>query len=140
MRTYQMLNITGNDIEERVVEAIRETKEELHNLTTERTCKIYSDSVARNLMKRHVIQKRIYTKKYNYSYDHQFNIVPITEKLSFLIDLCYSQFGNEAYPDLLKKGYQLIPSSELSNYLGIVGQGKDSVNRQNNRGVSSKKR
>ena len=140
MSVYQLLNITGKDLETRVVEAIQETKEELHDLTTERTCKIYSDSVARNLMKRHVIQKRVYTKKYNYSYDHQFNIVPVNEQVSFLIDLCFSQFENEAYPDLLTKGYQLIPSSELSNYLGIVGQGKASVNRQNNKGVSSKKR
>lgn len=133
MSIYQMLNVTGNDIEERVVEAIQETKEELSGLTTERTCKIYSDSVARNLMKRHVIQKRIDTKKYNYSYDHQFNIVPITEKLSFLIDLCYSQFGDDTYPELLQKGYQIIPSTDLSHYLSIVGQAKNDVNGQKKR-------
>ncbi len=100
---YDLLNITGNK-EDKIKEAIKKTKNELHDLTENQTCKIYSSYLSNNLTSNHIVNKIIKTGDFS-SYDHHFILIPNDNKSYYLIDLTYSQFNNiEYFEELLKNG------------------------------------
>lgn len=127
MKIEDIINIKKDNIEEKIEDAIEDTKEELNDLTTERTCLIYSDYLSRNLYDKHVANKIVSTTKYNYPYNHQFNIVPKNEDEFYLIDLTYSQFQSDKFDELEEKGYMLLKNNQYEDYLEIVGNANKDI-------------
>ena len=120
-------NILNVNKEEAIQEVVNKTKSELEGLTTERTCKVYSDYISRNLHSKNILHRNIDTKDYGYDYSHKFCIVP-NEEDYYLIDLTYSQFNNYEFVDLLIDGYTDITKDELKRYMDIVGNSKKDIN------------
>lgn len=114
-------NILNVNKEEAIQEVVNKTKSELEGLTTERTCKVYSDYISRNLHSKNILHRNIDTKDFGYDYSHKFCIVP-NEEDYYLIDLTYSQFNNFDFVDLLLDGYMIISKDELKEYMNIVGK------------------
>ena len=114
-------NILHVNKEEVIQEVVNKTKSELEGLTTERTCKVYSDYISRSLHSINILHRNIDTKDYGYDYSHKFCIVP-NEEDYYLIDLTYSQFNNFDFVDLLLDGYMIISKDELKEYMNIVGK------------------
>lgn len=95
---YDYINILGNK-EEKIKEVILKCKRDL-NLTTDRTCKIYSSYISNYLSEKHIVNKIINTKNLNLGYEHEFVLVPIDSNNYYLVDLTYSQFNNEYFKEL----------------------------------------
>ena len=72
-------NILNVNKEEAIQEVVNKTKSELEGLTTERTCKVYSDYISRNLHSKNILHRNIDTKDFGYDYSHKFCIVPNEE-------------------------------------------------------------
>jgi hypothetical protein len=121
MRLEDLINIKKVNVEKEIQDAIEDTKDELNNLTTDTTCMIYSDYLSRNLTKRHVVNRVVSTKDYNYPYKHTFTMVPETEDKEYLIDLTYPQFQDDMFEDLLQKGYMKVSRDLFTEYLEVVG-------------------
>jgi CRISPR/Cas system-associated protein Csx1 len=121
MKVEDIINIKNESIEDRIEKAIKETKEELKDLTTETTCFIYSSALSRNLYKEHLANEIVSTKEFDYPYEHQFNIVMKNETTFYLLDLTYSQFQSDKFSELLQKGYMLISREQAREYLDEVG-------------------
>ena len=121
MKIEDIVNIKKEFLEEKIEEAICETKEELEGLTTETTCFIYSSILGENLRKKHIANKIESTTEYDYSYIHQFNTVFKNDDEFYLIDLTYPQFKNNSFPELLEKGYMLVDEGKFYEYLNVVG-------------------
>ena len=121
MNIEDLINIKKDSVEERIKNAIENTKDELKGLTTDTTCMIYSAYLSRNLYKEHLANQIISTDEFDYPYTHQFNVVPKNEEELYLIDLTYPQFQVSEFPELLQKGYILIKGEQIREYLDIVG-------------------
>ena len=121
MNIYYLLNLSERDIESLIIESIAETKKNLQGLTTERTCKIYSDEVRACLRKRHLASQKVDTEYLGYPYSHVFNLVKIDDSEDFLIDLTFKQFNSNEFNLLSTKGYIKVDTLSLLEYLEIVG-------------------
>ena len=118
---YDYLNISNIPLEKRIEIAIIQTKKLLENLTTERTCKIYSRYLFKYLHDNHVVAKIISTKELGAEYDHFFVIVPINTIEYYLIDLTFQQFNNTNYfKELYEKGYERVTDLNFYLYYAIV--------------------
>ena len=118
---YEYVNISNIPLEKRIELSIIETKKELGNLTTERTCKIYSRYLFKNLHENHVMAKIINTNDLEAEYEHYFILVPVNIMEYYLIDLTYPQFkNNELFKDLYEKGYEKITDLNFYLYYAIV--------------------
>ena len=118
-----MLNIGKIDIEEMIREGIKETREELENLTTERTCLIYTSHLYKNLRKRGVLAYIIDTQKeFNMEYSHYFIIIPKNRDSNYIVDLTYEQFKyDQAFDSMYNDGYQVLSSDMYKRYLSNIG-------------------
>jgi len=121
MKIEDIININKDPIEEKIIKAIEDTKDELSGLTTETTCFIYSSVVADNLRKAHVANQIESTTEYDYPYVHQFVRVPKNDNQFYLIDLTYPQFHSDRFEELEEKGYVLLREDDLYEYLEVVG-------------------
>ena len=118
---YEYVNISNIPLETRIKLSIDETKKQLKDVTTERTCKIYSRYLFSYLSQNHVVGKIISTKDLGANYDHYFVIVPINTYEYYLIDLTYPQFKNkELFKDLYDKGYEVVTDLNFYLYYAIV--------------------
>lgn len=119
-------NILGLDKEEVIIDVINSIKNELKDLTTDRTCKIYSDYVSSYLRSKYILNRNIDTGEFGCDYSHKFCLVPKEEDY-YLIDLTYSQFNNLEFLDLLIDGYMIVNKEELKRYIEIVGKSKKDI-------------
>ena len=118
---YDLVNLSNIPLEKRIQLSIYETKKELQELTTERTCKLYSRYLFSNLTKNHIVSKIISTKDLGAEYDHFFNLVPINTLEYYLIDLTYPQFqNNKVFKELYEKGYEKVTDLNFYLYYAIV--------------------
>ena len=122
------LNILDVDKEDIISDVIKNTKNQLEGLTTERTCKVYSNYISYNLHSKNVLHRNIDTEELGYKYSHKFCLIPKEEDY-YLIDLTYSQFNNFEFIDLLIDGYMIISKEELARYLEIVGKSKNNISK-----------
>lgn len=120
MNISDLLNLNGGNIEDKVVDSIDEVRDEIGDLTTDLTCKIYSDYLKRSLTNKHVINRVINTSDLGLSYEHLFNIVVDGLDTYYLIDLTYEQFKNSEFVELLFQGYMKVNDKDLNKYLEIV--------------------
>ena len=121
MELYDKIqNIYNINKENEIIKVIAEAKSEYQNLTTKRTCVIYSSLIAILLSQKHISVRIINTKDLGMSFEHQFCLVPDQNKY-YLIDLTFEQFNTKgAFPNLLTNGYMLINNTDFNNYLSIV--------------------
>ena len=124
----EVKNIKKDSLEERIEKAIEETREELEDLT-EPTCYIYSSVLAENLSKEHLFYEIVSTEDYDYSYKHQFTIIPKNDEELYLIDLMYDHFQSDKFYELLQKGYMLIRGEQCREYLDIVGNDPNNIKK-----------
>ena len=118
---YDLLNIKNVDIEKEIIASIKETKEELNGLTTNRTCKIYSSKINEILKKKSIVNRLVDTKTKDMDYSHQFVIVPKNDILFYVIDLTANQFNyNSLYDDMYNKGYMIMNDEEYNQYLDYI--------------------
>lgn len=118
---YDLLNIKNINVEEEIKKTILETKIELNNLTTIRTCKIYSSKVSELLKQKHIVNRIVDTKTKDMNYSHQFVIVPKDNNYSYIIDLTLNQFVyNSLYDDMYQNGYMLLNNEEFNSYLDYI--------------------
>lgn len=118
-----ILNIANKNIEQEIINTVEETKNELKNLTTDATCKIYSSYIKGSLDEKHILNKIINSKKdLDCSYEHEFVIVP-DNKDYYLIDLTYEQFGidNELWK-LHDFGYEKMTNNKWKHYLHQISK------------------
>lgn len=125
-----ILNIDGKSIPDKIEDAIENVRKQLPNLTTERTCIIYSEYMKKELDKLHTINRIIRTKELDYPYNHHFNIV-IDKNSYYIVDLTYKQFQNPEFLDLIFKGYQEMSENDVKKYLEIVGKEKKDITKDN---------
>ena len=124
MDLYNMLsNISNIDIETEIKNAITKIKKEYNNLTTDRTCFIYSSLIYEELSKKHILTKIISTKDFNMEYEHRFILIPYQQDNYFLIDLTYQQFFNKVptyFQSLIENGYQLVTKDDIKFYIDLI--------------------
>ncbi len=140
MNISDLLNLDGSNVEDKIVDAIDDVRVELKDLTTDMTCKIYSDYIKKSLTKKHVISRVVNTSDLDLPYEHQFNVVLDGIDNYYLIDLTYSQFKNSEFIDLLFQGFMKIKNKDFSRYLEIVGNGKSDVKLEDLFEVNYKKK
>lgn len=106
----KMLNVGGNNIEEKIKEAIKQTREDFINVDEKKMCLYYSNHLSDILKEDHIMHRIINTKEgLKYGFRHGFIISPSDlDNSYYLIDLTYSQFPNHSIPELLEKGYVLL--------------------------------
>ncbi|MBQ3306969.1 MAG: hypothetical protein IJG68_02120 [Bacilli bacterium] len=121
MNYYDFINIGNVDIEKAIQDSISEVKDELKDLTQERTCRIYCSHLSHFLHEKHVLHRILDTMDFDYPYSHQFIVVPINQSLEYVLDLTFEQFQNDSFPQILKEGYQKMTREQVSNYLDITG-------------------
>ena len=127
MNINEMLNIDGKKVEDKIEDAIDETRRELDGLMTDLTCKIYSQYMKKNLNKQHAIHKVVNTLEFGFPYEHHFNVVMENDKNFYVVDLTYNQFQNPEFLDLIFKGYEKLSDEEFAQYLRIVGKDKKDI-------------
>ena len=125
MEMSEMLNIRGKNVEDEIQNAIATVQKELEGLDTERTCKIYSSYILRELQNRHIIARLLNTKNIDLNYEHEF-VMATDGTSSYIIDLTYSQFGQNEPQELNKNGYIKCTKNVLHNYINTI----NSLNRQ----------
>ncbi len=140
MNISDLLNLDGSNVEDKIVDTIDDVRVELKDLTTDMTCKIYSDYIKKSLTKKHVISRVVNTSDLDLPYEHQFNVVLDGIDNYYLIDLTYSQFKNSEFIDLLFQGFMKIKNKDFSRYLEIVGNGKSDVKLEDLFEVNYKKK
>ncbi len=140
MNISDLLNLDGSNVEDKIVDTIDDVRVELKDLTTDLTCKIYSDYIKNSLTKKHVISRVVNTSDLDLPYEHQFNVVLDGIDNYYLIDLTYSQFKNSEFIDLLFQGFMKIKNKDFSRYLEIVGNGKSDVKLEDLFEVNYKKK
>ena len=121
MDINELLKILESNVEDEIIDTIKEVNTELNGLTKEGTCLIYSDYITRSLRDKDVSTKRINTKDLDYPYEHQFNIVPFDDNSYYLIDLCFEQFKSKNFSSLVSDGYMIVDDSLFKKYMKIVG-------------------
>ncbi len=106
----KMTNIKGINKDFLIQEAILNTKQELKNLTEERTCKIYNTLFFKKMVSQHIPARLINTLDLGFCYEHVFVIIPSTTLMGggyTLVDLTFSQFKSfKGFEKLIKQGYQ----------------------------------
>lgn len=127
MKLEDLLNLDGSNIEDKIVDSIDDVRNTLKDLTTDLTCKIYSDYMRESLGNKHVISKVVNTSDLDLPYEHQFNIALDGLDNYYLIDLTYKQFKTKEFIDLLLCGYMKINDEQFNRYLEIVGNGKSNI-------------
>lgn len=126
MEFYQKLvNIREKDLEKEVRESLKVTREHYADLTTERTCFIYSSKIYEELRSRGVSCNLMNTNDLGLSYLHYFVMVPFGKDDFYLVDPTYEQFclnnDNDIFSDLIDKGYILVGRKLLRSYLDCIG-------------------
>lgn len=120
---YQkMLNITNRNISQEIENVIKETKEENKNLTTERTCHIYSSIIYEKLKEKNIITKILNTKDFQIDYEHYFVLVTETKEKIYIIDLTYDQFNPERLETLKEEGYIKANTKIILQYLNEINK------------------
>ena len=97
LNVFDLLNLDGKNVEDKIVQSIKEVKEELKDLDTERMCKVYSGHLYQKLRDKHAMCRLIDTKDLGIDYQHQFILVLEKENSYFLVDLTYEQFGDDEF-------------------------------------------
>ena len=125
MELYNLItNIRNTNKEQEIKKVIDTVRNNLSNLTEERTCFIYSSYLYQELQKNNINSRIVSTKDLLCEYEHRFVLVPdnIEEETYFLIDLTYSQFDKKEplFDKLLKDGYQQINNDLWNFYLSQV--------------------
>ena len=122
MELYDLINIQGKDNETELEKCIVVVKEQLKDLTEDRTCKIYNGLLYQELVKSHVTAKLVNTKDIGLPYEHVFILIPMNRGVFYLADLTYSQFRNQNpnFVRLLMNGYQKVDNRLLNQYIRIV--------------------
>lgn len=119
LNVYDLLNLDGKTVEEKIIKSISKTKEELADLGPERMCMIYSGYLLDNLRKEHAICRLVDTNDLGLDYQHQFILVNNGDGY-YLVDLTYSQFGDNSWNALLSDGYDIVDDEKFSKYLRVV--------------------
>ena len=109
------------DIEERIIKAIEDTKDELNALDIDPTCYMYCSVLAEHLDNERLHNQIVSTTEYDYPYEHQFNMVPKDDDYFYIIDLKFKPFQASKFKDLHEKGYMLVNIEECKEYLDVVG-------------------
>ena len=118
----KMLNITNKDIKQEIENAINETKKEYENLTTERTCHIYTSIIYEKLKEKQIPTKIVNTKELQIDYEHYFLLVTENKENKYLIDLTYNQFNPNKLKTLKEKGYIKVDTKVLLEYLNQINE------------------
>lgn len=122
----KMLNINNLDVEEEIKSTVNDVKNELSELTTDQTCKIYSSMIYEKLKEKGVLSKLIDTENFGNDFSHMF-VIALDNTDKYLIDLTYEQFKEkEKLNDLLTNGYIKIDDETFKDYLEIVLKSKNS--------------
>lgn len=126
MKIEDIINIKKDSTEEKIEQAIQDTKDELRDLDNEPNDALYTSSVATNLEKQHIHYEIVSTKDpdFDYPHEHEFIAVPKNEDELYIIDLKYKHFQSDKFKELALKGYQLIKGEECREYLDVVGNVK----------------
>ena len=119
MEMSEMLNIQCKNIEEEICKAIAKVKEELDGLNIERTCKIYSSYVLRELHNRHIVARIINTKSVDLNYEHEF-VMATDGKNNYIIDLTYRQFGQIEPQELNNNGFIKCTQKKFYKYINAI--------------------
>lgn len=122
----KMLNINNLDIEEEIKTTINDVKNELSELTTDQTCKIYSSMIYEKLKEKGVLSKLIDTENFGNDFSHMF-VIALDNNDKYLIDLTYEQFKEkDKLNSLLTDGYIKVDDDTFKDYLEIVLKSKNS--------------
>lgn len=117
----KMTNINGFNTDILIQEAILSTKQELKDLTEERTCKIYNSLFLRKILSRHIPARLINTLDLGFWYEHVFVIVSNKSLIGggyTLVDLTFSQFKSfDGFEKLIQQGYQELEDIKFNDYL-----------------------
>lgn len=127
LNVYDILNLDGKTVEEKITRSIAKTKEELSLLDTERMCMIYSGYLLDNLRREHAICRLVDTNDLGLDYQHQFILVNNGDS-HYLVDLTYDQFGDDSWDKLLEDGFDLVDDEKFSRYLKVVTKQDSSKN------------
>ena len=119
LNVYDLLNLDGKDVEDKIRKSIDKTKEELSDLDTERMCMVYSGYLLDNLRREHAICRLVDTNDLGLNYQHHFILVNNGDS-HYLVDLTYDQFGDKSLDKLLSDGYDVIDDEKFSRYLKVV--------------------
>lgn len=119
---FQLLNLSGGDVESKIQSAIADTNEELDFLPIERTCVVYSNYLYNNLRKRHLVTRLVDTTDLGGDFMHHFVMVADDKKSYYVADLTYGQFGEDkVLKDLLENGYEKFNKDKWSYYMSRLG-------------------
>ena len=116
MKVIDYLNITNVNIEKEIIDAIAKVKMELKDLNIDRTCRIYSSYLLRELQKKHILAHIVNTKKLDTEYEHYFIVVNSSIE-KYIIDLTYEQFGYPEPIELINNGYIKASETEIQDYI-----------------------
>ena len=119
LNVYDLLNLDGKTVEDKIKKSIDKTKEELSDLDTERMCMVYSGYLLDNLRREHAICRLVDTNDLGLNYQHHFILVNNGDG-HYLVDLTYDQFGDKSWDKLLSDGYDLVDDEKFSRYLKVV--------------------
>ena len=119
LNVFDLLNLDGKTVDEKIKRSIAKTKEELSNLDTERMCMVYSGYLLDNLRREHAICRLVDTNDLGLDYQHQFILVNNGES-HYLVDLTFDQFGDDSWDKLLEDGYDQVDDEKFSKYLKVV--------------------
>lgn len=120
MDLSNLTNIMKINYEDTIRNVIKDVREEYKDLSTDRTCFLYSSLVHDKLKEKHIISRIISTIDLGIDYEHRFVLVKDKDKY-YLIDLTYRQFFNNVPQEFIKldhDGYQLLDRVSLIKYLG----------------------
>lgn len=70
LNVYDLLNLDGKTVEDKIKKSIDKTKEELSDLDTERMCMVYSGYLLDNLRREHAICRLVDTNDLGFNYQH----------------------------------------------------------------------
>ena len=119
LNVYDLLNLDGKTVEDKIRKSIDKTKEELSDLDTERMCMVYSGYLLDNLRREHAICRLVDTNDLGLDYQHHFILVNNGDS-HYLVDLTYDQFGDDSFPKLLESGYEEFSDDKFRSYLKVV--------------------
>lgn len=124
MELDKIINIRNYDLEKEIIIAIKDVKLYLNGLVNERTCKIYSSYIYRELRKKHISVRMINTLDLGLDYEHIFLLTLKDSNEYILIDLTFPQFKDisNIFLELKEKGYQLINDAIFNYYISIISK------------------
>lgn len=122
----KLINVRGKDIESEIRDSLKAACDYYGDLTTERTCFIYSSKIFEELKSRGVSARFIDTENdLDCSYLHYFVLVPYNKDMFYLVDPTFKQFSmdedcKDLFKDLLTCGYTVIDDEKWSSFLKII--------------------